>query len=154
MRDLINKLVFTCNQKALQVSDVVAKNKKYISFAYMFALLFSLGTSLAFAAVPDVNKVPLWVATQAILDVVYPVLVVIGFVVLVIGVILIFVQKFNEQSITGPIIMCAVGAGLIVIRILLGGTIARIAFNQMYPEYASISKQEFQTLQNNIGAMD
>ena len=107
------------------------ENKKSLVAMYAFALLTACFPMFAKAEWQD--QFPLWATTNAVLNVIYPIFVVVGLILLVIGVLMIFISRFNEQSITGPLIIVAIGIGLIAIRMLLGGVIEDVAFNQMYP---------------------
>lgn len=130
MKNLLNKLMTNFNRNIADVALQVNKHKRMFTFAYLFAAVMSCFRVLAFAA--D-DSYALWRTTEAVLNILFPVFVVIGIILLIVGIILIFVSRFNEQSITGPLIIAAVGAALIVIRALLGNFIKEIAFEQMYP---------------------
>ena len=113
-----------------------------IGFAYLFSFLAScFGLATAYAA--DADDYPLWASVDAVLDIIFPIVIVIGIILVVVGVIVFFIQKFNEQSITGALILIAVGIGLILVRALLGNTISWIAFHQMYP---NAPKSDFETI--------
>lgn len=124
---LKEKLIFSL----CEATRFANEHKKNLLAMYAFALLASCSSIFALAAWED--QFPLWATTKAVLDVIYPLFVVVGIILLVVGIIMLFISRFNEQSITGPLIIIAVGIGLIVIRALLGGVIEDIAFRQMYP---------------------
>ena len=130
----MNQLFMRLNAVMLQASDVVMKNKKMISFVYMLSLLTSgIGVAAFAGSTGAETGYALWKTTEAVLNIIFPIIVVVGVILVIVGIILLFINRFNEQSITGPLLILAVGVGLILIRALLGNTISRIAFEQMYP---------------------
>lgn len=133
MRTKINNLRERMMLSLIEATRFANENKKSIFAMYAFAFLTTCIPTLAKAAGWE-EKFPLWAATDAVLNVIYPIFVVVGIILLIVGVIMVFISRFNEQSITGPLIIVAVGIGLIIIRALLGGVVEKIAFNQMYPD--------------------
>lgn len=132
MEKSLRKMAMSCNKALTDAAILFQKHKKAITFTYLFALLFSCGTSIAFA--DEFDNYPLWKTTQAVLDVIFPLFVVIGVLLVILGIILLLINRFNEQSLTGPLIILAVGVVLIVVRAFLGDFISEIAFEQMYPK--------------------
>ena len=134
MKNLLRNLSTRCNQVAFNTIEKMNKHKKMLSFAYMFALLTACVPSLlAFAdQAPGKDAISEWLMVEAVLSPIYTVMIIVGILVTVIGIILLFIARFNEQSITGPLITIAVGAALILVRALVGPVINEIAFNQMY----------------------
>lgn len=133
MKNLIQKIGTSCNKTFTDAAILAGKHRKMLTFAYFFAFLFSCFPAFAFAAGSNFDNYPLWKTTQVVLDILFPIFIVVGVILLIVGIILFFISRFNEQSITGPLIITAVGVGLIVIRVLLGDFISEIAFEQMYP---------------------
>ena len=138
MKNFMNKVMATLNNAMVQTGSYVNKHKKVISFSYLFAMLMSCLGVTAFATEPTpaatADAYPLWQTTDAVLDIIFPIIVVVGVIMVIVGVILFFISRFNEQAVTGPLIILAIGIGLVLIRALLGNTISWIAFQQMYPD--------------------
>lgn len=131
MKNFLSKMTISCNKALSDTALLLEKHKKMLTFTYLFALLMSCSTAVAFA--DNFDDYPLWKTTQAVLDIIFPIFVVIGILLLIIGIILLLINRFNEQSLTGPLIILAVGVALIVVRVLLGSVVTEIAFEQMYP---------------------
>lgn len=132
MKNVLRKITASCNKALFNASLLLKKHEKTLTLTYLLAVLTSCSTAVAFA--DDFDDYPLWRTTQAVLNIIYPIFVVIGILLLIIGIILLLINRFNEQSLTGPLIILAVGVALIVIRALLGSVVTEIAFEQMYPD--------------------
>lgn len=134
MKKSITKMIMSLNRTFTDAAILAGRHRKILVFAYLFAFLSSCFPVVALAANSNFDNYPLWKTTQAVLDIIFPIFIVVGVIMCIVGIVLIFVSRFNEQSITGPLIIAAVGVGLIVIRMLLGDFISAIAFEQMYPD--------------------
>lgn len=132
MKNFYGKTMMACSDLILKAAAIAKEHKKAISFAYLVSILTGCFGSIAFAA--DISDYPLWATTKAVLDFIFPVFIVVGIVLVLVGIAMILVSRFNEQSITGPLIILVVGATLILIRVVFGSTISKIALEQLYPE--------------------
>lgn len=97
----------------------------------------------------DPKKYALWEGTWKVIDVVLVVLVVAGAILLLVGIVMLIMTKFNGQEMNQAFMFGVVGIALIAGRFLLAEPICKFVIGQMYPNAANTPEEIYNYFAEN-----